>query len=662
MPTFEETINATGTDVSQIVTGNISGGSNMLYIVSHAARRSSAISSISGGGLTWNAAKHQCGGRDQQGGGVWYAFGSPASAFAITVNLVESTAAVVVIVCRYSGASGVIEDATGHNTVGENGACSGGTDGTAAQLTTGSTEANSMHFVALGPRGRTIDSFDSDYTQRGSLIQAGGGGDLLALAVYDYQKAATGDDTFTATLSNTSDWHTAGMVIKPAGGGAVQETLSFTAVLALALADLAQYLEGLTFTASKSFTLADLAQYLESPAFAASQSLALADIQKYIEALPFNLQQSQTVADLKKYLEALVFTQAELFTVDESQLKKEILAYIQAAAITSADIQTFIETVNMIAAQLVAAADAQTYLERPAFTQAQAHNIGDFQKYIEALPFISQNLYSIIDLKKLVEALAFSQLQLIGSTDRQVLKEILGFDQIAAITSADIQKYIAALFLNQISAFNVTAFQNYVEALAVISGKVFTLLDLQKYKEVLTVDAAAVFDVVDTLIGFFAEHLEFIQSQTFDAKTQQTYLENLAFAATTAASALDLLRAVERLETTASAGFTLADVQKYLAALAFNFHNTFTVNDEISPVIKQTLSTIFQMVYSLIDRQTFKDSGEVVSNQLITLIESLRAAAPLAARWKFSKQTTTRFLKKIQTSFYKVSTTNFTLN
>ena len=211
----EESISANAAATSSLTTGTIQGGTDQLYVVAVANRENQGVATVSGGSLTWTERVDQCSGRNVQGLAIWTATGSPSS-FTVTVTLDASSNAIAVTASRYSGADQTtpVEDIVYENTNGESGACTAGTDGSTASLTTGSTTADATHYVATNARNRTIDTADADYTER-ATDNAGSGGDLTRLYAHDYTKTATGDDTASHTLSSTTDWVTAGFVIVP---------------------------------------------------------------------------------------------------------------------------------------------------------------------------------------------------------------------------------------------------------------------------------------------------------------------------------------------------------------------------------------------------------------------------------------------------------------
>ena len=125
---------------SSVSINSVASGTDKLYVVFVGTKSGTPrISSISGGSLTWNDLGAQCGSRNQTMIDVWWAFGSPASAFTVSVTM-TSSAALAAAVEVYTGAasSGPI-NFTGENTNGPAGACSGGTDNTTPNVRTSLT-------------------------------------------------------------------------------------------------------------------------------------------------------------------------------------------------------------------------------------------------------------------------------------------------------------------------------------------------------------------------------------------------------------------------------------------------------------------------------------------------------------------------------------------
>ena len=211
---FQETVDASVLGGTSIILPVISGGIDQAYIMMVPIDGNTvSVVGISGGGMSWALLKRQCGGRGKAAIEMWRAVGSP-SAFIATVTLTTNGDAIACLK-RYTGVDQVTptEDAVGHNTNGENGACAGGMDDAAPEVTTGSTVTDSAHVVGLNSRGATVSSFDPNYTNRASLV-SGIGGSQIRLEAFDFIKTPIGDDQFTAVLSATADWSTVGVVLR----------------------------------------------------------------------------------------------------------------------------------------------------------------------------------------------------------------------------------------------------------------------------------------------------------------------------------------------------------------------------------------------------------------------------------------------------------------
>lgn len=210
-----ETLVTTGTNTNQVQSLVVDGGSNRLYVASIANRGNKTVSSVTGLGLTWTQQKKQCSGRSQQGLDIWTAYGN-ASTGSVTVSFATQTNAVVVAISSYSGVdpNNPVENPKGQNTLGANGVCSGGTDNNGAQLMLQSIVDGSVLFAVTNSRNRTISSHDADYDLRSGTI-AGGGGDQTTMYTHDRVLSIAGQDTVNHSLSGTTDWVSAGIVINP---------------------------------------------------------------------------------------------------------------------------------------------------------------------------------------------------------------------------------------------------------------------------------------------------------------------------------------------------------------------------------------------------------------------------------------------------------------
>ena len=210
----------------------MAGGTDMLYVIFiSASSQIDDITGVSGGSLTWTRRLAQDTGRGYGQGLIYTAHGSP-TAFSPIVTWDGAPPTVQYATYRLSGADMTtpVEDPVGENTNGESGASTGGTDDTASQVTTGSTNANSVHFVAVNTRTASVSTPDVLYTRRTwGDGHSDIGGDRADLHVYSYLKAATGDEQFTNTLAVAVDWVAFGLVIIPASGSFQDVTTALSA-------------------------------------------------------------------------------------------------------------------------------------------------------------------------------------------------------------------------------------------------------------------------------------------------------------------------------------------------------------------------------------------------------------------------------------------------
>jgi hypothetical protein len=219
-----ETLTGNGAATNTVTVSNVGSGSAQLYLAAVAIYNTdTAVSSISGGGLTWTLQKRQCAARlAQPWVEVWQAFGSPSSSFTATVTLDAVADRVSAAVSRYSGADPTTptEGADGSNTEGQGVAavCNTGTDTLTMSLSLTSSRDNSVFYVASHPRNTTLGTPDADYTER-AFISNTSGGDGANLYVHDRTLATTGPDTITHTLGAIKPWDMAGLVINPASSG-----------------------------------------------------------------------------------------------------------------------------------------------------------------------------------------------------------------------------------------------------------------------------------------------------------------------------------------------------------------------------------------------------------------------------------------------------------
>ncbi|MBI3443598.1 hypothetical protein HY008_02920 [Candidatus Woesebacteria bacterium] len=194
---------------------SISAISNNLYLASIVTKPNVSVSSISGLGLTWTRVKAQCSGRAAQRVEVWKGIGQPSvSSGIVTATLSSTPKNAVIAVSRYSGVNttspiGVVRS---KNTLGVNGACSGGTDSSSYSVSLTPTTSKSVFFGAVADRNRT-NTPGSGYTERVEVKQ-GSSGDIAGLAIEDRLLTTTATTPVNGTLSGSTDWAVVGLEIR----------------------------------------------------------------------------------------------------------------------------------------------------------------------------------------------------------------------------------------------------------------------------------------------------------------------------------------------------------------------------------------------------------------------------------------------------------------
>ena len=215
-------VTANGTVTSVVTSTQLNGGTDQLYLAQVDIRSTRAVSSVSGGGLTWTLVGAKDGDRGITRVEVWKAFGSPGSAFNVTANMATAASTVTLTAVRYSGASADIEDVQTAGTCDTNpNSCTPpdtAADNASVAVMTTSAAAGAVHFVALNPRNRIISSADPDYAML-AQVGAGSGGEEINSCALDHSVSSPGADTFAVTLNNPADWAVVAFVINGAGEG-----------------------------------------------------------------------------------------------------------------------------------------------------------------------------------------------------------------------------------------------------------------------------------------------------------------------------------------------------------------------------------------------------------------------------------------------------------
>lgn len=223
----------TGGGTSVVSASLGAGGADSLYIAYICTRSNVDVTGVTGLGLTWNSYGEQCGARAQGRIEQWYAYGAGTAGAVTAAHAACNTS--VIGVCRYTGVdSGTpVDEKYGWNTLGNGGACTGGTDNDDCTGTFTVSHNDVLVVAGFNTRNRAM-SATSGWNVRIDDVGAGSGGDIQALTVEDKAVASSGDITMGAAnnLSGTADWCLYGIEVHTAAAaaGAVPNALMMMGV------------------------------------------------------------------------------------------------------------------------------------------------------------------------------------------------------------------------------------------------------------------------------------------------------------------------------------------------------------------------------------------------------------------------------------------------
>jgi hypothetical protein len=211
-PAHQQTITGGSSGSSTVSSGSLAAGSGGdIYLVTVSTKPMVAATSVSGLGLTWSLVKGQCSGRGNTLVEVWQAQGA-GSAGSVTATLAGTPTNAVIAVSRYSGSSGT-GNTVSANTLGVNGACTGGTDSGSYSVNLTTTVNDALAFGGAARRNRTHTA-GAGYTERAEVAQ-GSGGDTAGAAVEDKAVATSGTVAVDGSFSGTVDWAVVSVEVKP---------------------------------------------------------------------------------------------------------------------------------------------------------------------------------------------------------------------------------------------------------------------------------------------------------------------------------------------------------------------------------------------------------------------------------------------------------------
>ena len=204
-----ETGSSTGSD-SVVTSVALTSAANHLYLAAVSTNLDVAVSSVAGLGLTWTLVKAQCGARGQTRTEVWKALGSPTGGEVVTATLASTPSAAVIAVSRYSGVNTTspVGNSVSANTLGTDGACTGGTDTGTYTVSLTTTHFNSVAYGAVSLSDRTHTP-GNGYTEQAEINAS-----LAGVAVEDKLQDTQQAVGVNGTLSDLTDWAVVGVEIK----------------------------------------------------------------------------------------------------------------------------------------------------------------------------------------------------------------------------------------------------------------------------------------------------------------------------------------------------------------------------------------------------------------------------------------------------------------
>jgi len=211
--THQETISGGSSGVTTVATAsNVTAVSGQRYLAAIATKPNVAVSAVAGLGLSWSLIKAQCAGRGQARVELWQGQGTPTGSGVVTATLAGSATNAVIAVSRYSGVAALGNLLSG-NTLGANGACSGGTDSASYTFNLTTTVNGAVAFGAATMRGKTHTP-GAGYSERAERLQ-GTSGSEASVAIEDKTVASPATTALNGSFSGAVDWAVIGVELRP---------------------------------------------------------------------------------------------------------------------------------------------------------------------------------------------------------------------------------------------------------------------------------------------------------------------------------------------------------------------------------------------------------------------------------------------------------------
>ncbi|MGH7492780.1 MAG: FlgD immunoglobulin-like domain containing protein [bacterium] len=204
---------------SVTTSASLSGVSGDLYLAAISTKARLHLDGVSGLGLNWTLLKKQCGGRGSTMVELWMAQGTPSGDGPVTAHFPAATSNAVIVVSHYSGVNSAnpIGNVISGSTNGEDGGCTGGTDGSTYSFNLPTAGDDAVVYAAVAVRSRP-HSPGGGYTEQAEIMQ-GTPNAAAGIAVVDKQIASVSSVTVNGSLSGVTDWAVAAVEIMPSGGG-----------------------------------------------------------------------------------------------------------------------------------------------------------------------------------------------------------------------------------------------------------------------------------------------------------------------------------------------------------------------------------------------------------------------------------------------------------
>ncbi len=194
----------------------LTAAGGQLYLAAISTRPKVSVLSLSGLGLNWTLVKAQCSGRNATHVEVWKALGTPTSNDTVTATLASAPNNAAIAVSRYSGVESVspVGNFISGNTVGVNGACSGGIDTSLYSFQLATTANNAVVYAAAAMRAKT-HAPGAGYTERADVLQGGVSNTAASVAIEDQRFASAATITVNGSFNGAVDWAVVALEMKP---------------------------------------------------------------------------------------------------------------------------------------------------------------------------------------------------------------------------------------------------------------------------------------------------------------------------------------------------------------------------------------------------------------------------------------------------------------